>query len=87
MAEIIENEKGFKVIKMSRTEVNQVFGGFGICDYCSTIESEGYYIAVLNHWYCEKDYKRFLENAINYPEDQRIEKINFVNTKQLLNLK
>lgn len=77
MAEIIENSKGFKVIKMSSVEVSQVFGGMGICDSCNTAPKEGYYIAVLNYWYCKKCYKLFIANAHNYPEDREIESNNF----------
>lgn len=86
MAEIIPNEKDFKVIKVSLSELRQAFGGYGICDYCGSNKFTGYYIAVLNHWYCENDFKRFLKNAYNYPEDRNIEQANFENAKTLLNL-
>lgn len=77
MAEIVENSKGFKVIKMSSVETCQALGGMGICDCCNTGPREGYYIAVLNSWYCEKCYKSFIDYAHNYPEDRRIESNNF----------
>ena len=77
MAEIVENSKGFKVIKMSNIDVARVFGGMGICDYCNTGPREGYYIAVLNSCYCEKCYKSFMDYAHNYPEDRGIENKNF----------
>jgi len=35
MAKVIENEKGFKVIELSLSEVNKAFGGLGICDDCN----------------------------------------------------
>ena len=87
MAEIIENKKGFKVIKMSNVEVSSVFGGFGICDCCNINAREGYYIAVLNSYYCEQCYQSFLETATNYPEDQNIEERNIKNVLKHLELK
>lgn len=84
MAAIIENKKDFKIIQMSRQEVAEVFGGCGICDYCGTLHDSGYYIAVLNHWYCKEDHERFLEHAHNYPEDRNIEELNFLRATHLL---
>lgn len=55
MAEIVKNKKGFKVMKMNLSEINYI-GGFGICDWCGNTSTEGYYIAVLNQWYCPKCY-------------------------------
>ena len=86
MAEIIENKKEFKVIKMSNVEVCSVFGGFGICDSCNRNSDEGYYVAVLNLWYCERCYQSFLETATNYPEDGNIEEMNFQNVLKHLEL-
>ena len=86
MAQVIESDKDFKVIKMNLIELSETLGGFGICDHCNGQFFNGYYIAVLNHWVCEADYFKWHESAINYPEDRKIEERNFERTKQLLNL-
>lgn len=87
MAEIVKNEKDFKVIQMTSIEVANVFGGMGICDWCGCAHLEGYYISVLNHWYCKADYKMFLERAVNHAEDRNIENLNFMRVLNLLNIK
>lgn len=86
MAKIIENKKGFKVINLSLAEVNQAFGGIGICDYCNEASLNHNYIAVLNSCYCKKCYDNFCENATYYKEDSRVENINFERAKNALNL-
>lgn len=84
MAQIIENKKGFKVIELSLTEVNSVFGGMGICDFCNKASFKHNYIAVLNSCYCPECYNRFEEEATYYAEDSKIENKNFeVATKKL----
>ena len=55
MANIKDNKKGFKVIQISRKELVEElgqYGAIGICDYCNETASTGYYIAVLNQWFC-----------------------------------
>ena len=73
MAEIVKNDKNFKVVKMSREEVNTVFGTIGICDRCNKKVKVGYYIAVLNMWMCTKCYKSWLKTARYYEEDRYCE--------------
>lgn len=84
MAQIVNNEKQFKVIEMSSLEVGSVFGGMGFCDWCGEDHTNGFYIAVLNHWYCKKDYEMFLDRANNYDEDRNIEELNFLRATNLL---
>lgn len=86
MAKIIENIKGFKVIEISLLEVATYLGGFGICDLCSTQHKTGFYIAVLNSWYCPKCYDEFTQRATRYTEDTKIEDTNFNHCKKLLEL-
>ncbi|HCD9234555.1 hypothetical protein OZ664_05465 [Elizabethkingia sp. HX WHF] len=86
MAEIVKNPKDFKVIKITMNEVNNAFGGLGICDACNCSAFHGYYIAVLNSWYCEEDYEKFMKSATNYPEDHKYESKNFDNAKKLLKI-
>ena len=60
MANIKDNKKGFKVIQISRKELVEElgqYGAIGICDYCNETASTGYYIAVLNQWFCPKCYR------------------------------
>ncbi|WP_234110175.1 hypothetical protein [Chryseobacterium sp. R2A-55] len=86
MAQVVESDKVFKVIKMTRSELVESLGGYGICDHCNDSLLEGYYVAVLNHWICEADYFKWHESAVNHPEDKELEEWNFNNTKQTLNL-
>ena len=51
MAKIVEFDR-FKVIKASAKEMFDAVGSPGICDYCSERPEHGYYIAVLNKWFC-----------------------------------
>ncbi|HEY6143721.1 MAG TPA: hypothetical protein VIV55_09955 [Flavobacterium sp.] len=73
MAKIIENDKNFKIIEVSESEVKNKIGGFGICDSCNGFFGKFKYIAVLNSCYCQECYDKWYEEAINYPEDQKYE--------------
>jgi hypothetical protein len=72
---------------MNNIEVIEAFGELGICDYCGKAHKNGFYISVLNKWYCTEDYENFIERAINHPEDRNIEEINYLRTLKLLNIK
>lgn len=85
MANIIENEKGFKVIEVTKAEIVRL-GGFGICDHCGRPSSRGYYVAVLNRWMCPVCYKMWMGYAVHYPNDIAVEDRNFYRYKELLNL-
>lgn len=76
MATKVINPKGFLVIETTLCEMVAI-GGFGICDFCNNSSFVGYYIAVLNRWYCEKCYEEFTERAIYYEEDKRVELKNY----------
>lgn len=75
MAKIVEFDR-FKVIKASAKEMFEAVGSPGICDYCSERPEHGYYIAVLNKWFCPKCWKEFKKRAMWYPEDAQIEERN-----------
>ena len=51
------------------------------CDWCDDIaiahNYKGYYIAVLNQWYCSKCFTDWKSRARYYPEDAEIERRNF----------
>lgn len=89
MAKIVSNPKGFKVIQINRVELVKKLshqGSIGICDFCNKTSEIGYYIAVLNSWYCEKCYKNWLIRAKYYVEDLDIEKRNFETLKKIFGL-
>jgi hypothetical protein len=78
MNQEIFNKKGFLIFKILSDEIKSI-GGYGICDWCNSTPQEGYYIAVLNHWYCEKCYQDWIKKAKYYPEDAPIELKNLSN--------
>lgn len=86
MAKIVDNPKGFKVIEASRMELACKLGGFGICDNCNMASNIGYYVAVLNRWFCPKCYNEWYEYATHYPEDARIENKNFEHFKIMIDI-
>lgn len=84
MAKIVDNPKGFRIIEATLLEANKAFGGLGICDCCNTATLTGYYIAVLNSWYCPECYNRWVRGAKRYAEDIDTEKRNFERAKEKL---
>lgn len=68
--EEFKNSKGHIVIPLSRVKVVEKFGGFGICDYCSGTDKNGFLIPVLGmKWYCTKCKDDWESKSIFYPED------------------
>lgn len=80
MARKIEAGK-FLVIECTAGELmNAVGSSYVICDDCCKpcLPSEkGYYIAVLNQWFCKESYERWLGGARWYPEDAHVELKNY----------
>ena len=89
MAKIIENKKGFKVIKTTGRELLKIGCG-DICDNCNKTSKNGYFVAVLNRWFCPTCYKKWYKFATNYATednaDGRVETKNFEFFKKLLGL-
>ncbi|NJB38131.1 demethylase [Croceivirga sp. JEA036] len=85
MANIHTNDKGFLIIKMTREEFLSI-GGLSRCDGCNTPMNEGYYIAVLNYAYCEKDFHSWYQRAERFPEDASFERRNFNGMCQIMNI-
>ncbi len=90
MAKVYENEKGFKVIEVTAREMLKIGCG-DICDNCGEQQLDGgYYIAVLNQWFCPTCFETWYDYAINYASrgnaDARVEKHNFEFYKNLLGL-
>ena len=89
MARIVENPKGFKVIEAPRIEIVDrlaEYGAVGICDYCGDSDTNGYYIAVLNRWYCPKCYREWLQRAVRHTGDIPFEERHFELYKRVFNL-
>ncbi len=76
MAKQIEFGK-FLIIECTVVELYVACGGAGICDNCANTPGRGYYIAVLNRWFCPKCFEEWKERAVWYPEDAPIERKNF----------
>lgn len=77
MAKKVENSKGFLVIEATAAEIIAKAGGYGICDFCNAPAGIGYYVAVLNSWYCPKCYADFCERSKYYQEDASVERKNY----------
>lgn len=67
----------FLIIEATARELYVACGGPGICDWCGTPSAHGYYIAVLNQWFCDKCYNEWKERATYYPEDVDVETRNY----------
>lgn len=76
MASIYKNDKGFKVIEASGEEIINI-GGLGICDHCGSMSTNGFYVAVLNRWFCPACFYGWYETATRYAEDIPIEERHF----------
>lgn len=75
MAKKVECGK-FLVIEVSREECI-MWGGAAVCDSCNATSEIGYYIAVLNSWYCPKCFEEWKNRAKWYHEDVHIESRNY----------
>ena len=83
MAERINNNKGFLVIKINNEEgIKCKFGitdengnNHYVCDNCNEYlnEKDKYYIPVINRLLCEKCYNDFIKRSKHYKEDSRYE--------------
>lgn len=87
MAKIIENEKGFKVIEIDYLEMLKIGCG-NICDHCGEPHyGKGYFVAVLNRWFCPTCYEEWRKYATPISRgDLWVESKNFNYYKMLLGL-
>jgi hypothetical protein len=76
----------FLVIEATRAEMHRACGSPGICDYCGKVSDNGYYIAVLNQWFCPKCYEEWKQDARFYPEDRPVEERNYQYYSMLLGI-
>ena len=74
-------------MEVSREELMSTFGEYteGVCDSCLSSPENGYYVAVLNQWFCEECYRQWYESAVYYPEDRGVEINNYVRYKEYIN--
>ena len=91
MAEVINNDKGFKVISLSTEDAASL--GFGIdgsgtciCMSCNKgcLSGDIYYIAALNDTMCKNCYEKCGRSAKRYAVDISFENRNFKHYKKLL---
>lgn len=79
MANLVENNTGFKIIEALNSEFRQI--GFGtntgiICDTCGqskTDNQKSFYVAVLNSVLCPECYNDWISSAKFYEEDKAFE--------------
>lgn len=81
MAKLVEF-KQFLIIECTARELRNATGATIVkCDWCEDIalanNYKGYYIAVLNQWYCKKCFEKWKERAEYYIEDADVERRNF----------
>lgn len=93
MAEIVKNDKGFKVISLSTEDTTSLgFGLYGsgacVCMHCNKgcLSGDIYYVAVLNDTMCKDCYEEWLKDATRYVSDIPIEERNFNYFKEALGL-
>lgn len=81
MAKVYQGQKPFKIIKVSALEAKLLWGvaiNDQCCDRCNMKSPEhGFYIAVLNQWFCEKCFRKWYSSATFYEEDKYFETMNF----------
>lgn len=81
MAKQIEFGK-FLIIECTAKELRDATNSEIVrCDYCDDValahNYKGYYIAVLNQWYCKKCFNKWKKRARYYSEDATVERRNF----------
>ena len=67
----------FLVIEATAREMFVAVGSPGICDYCDAKPEKGYYVAVMNSWYCPECFERFKRMSKHFAEDRPVEVRNF----------
>ena len=76
MAQVVDCGR-FLVIEATSLEMYSACGSPGICDYCGQHSENGYYIAVINRWYCPDCYEAFKRDARYSPKDAPVEERNY----------
>lgn len=82
----VKNEQGFKILKITKDELEEATEQGCFCDSCMSTPEYGYYVAVLNRWLCPFCFDRWIQNAIRYREDTLVEEKNYQGYRNLLGL-
>lgn len=81
----VKNSEGFLILRVKNEELAKATNqGYCVCDSCFSSPDEGYYVAVLNMWFCPKCYVKWKKTAIRYSEDIPVETKNYRRYKELL---
>ena len=73
----------FLIIFISKEELAEI-GSPCMCDNCNKYPPFGYFIAVLNSWFCSRCFKNWTKKAKYYPQDAPKEKENYNRMQQKL---
>ena len=86
MAKLWKNNKTFQVIKLTWREYVAATDTFGLCDACGQNSSEEplYYVAVVDHVFCEMCFKAWYDTAKRYSVDMPKEQEAFIRMKHKL---
>lgn len=80
MAKQIKKDQ-FLLIECTAKELMDAVGSdICICDQCArhcARTEKGVYIAVLNMWFCQECFEKWINRAHWYPEDASVERKNF----------
>lgn len=79
-----QTKKGFLIIPFTNREIREISNiPMAVCDSCSKHNVElGYYIPVLNQWFCKECYDDWHNRATFYQEDRKFEERNFIDLIQ-----
>lgn len=67
-------KQGLTIYETDAKTMIDTFDGLGLCDSCCLYSPKGYYIPVLNSYYCPKCYADWLTRAKKYDEDMPYER-------------
>lgn len=86
MANKYENEKRFLIYKMSWREYVAATESWGLCDCCgeADFDTGGYYVALIDSWFCQKCFDAYISGAKRYSVDLEKERNNWNKMTQKL---
>ena len=89
MATQIQNDKRILVIEMTWREYVAAQDCWGWCDLCGTNDFSdnggiGYYIPMIDQWYCKSCWDKYYATATHYKVDMEKERQKFNEMKQKL---
>lgn len=86
MARLLGNNKKFQIIKLSWREYAAATDSWALCDACGQNSSEDqlFYVAVVDHVFCEMCFKAWYDTAKRYSVDMPKEQDAFIRMKRKL---